>query len=226
LPPALLAEDAFYPVLGAWLGSEAGGQVAVIRGLPAQVGEDRLKALGAGAATTGSVGLFHVAGVTPEAPSVEAACGGEPRRTIVVDTQMIRGARDALSTAAGDTLDCVALGSPHFSLQECLSLARLLADRRAAIPVYVCTARATLDDLAAQGTRDALERAGVTFVVDTCVVVTPVLAGTGGVMMTNSAKFAHYGPANTGYATVFGSLADCARSAIAGRVVRDEALWR
>jgi hypothetical protein len=66
----------------------------------------------------------------------------------------------------------------------------------------------------------------VTFVVDTCVVVTPVLAAGGGVMMTNSAKFAHYAPATTGYAAIFGSLADCAASALAGRVVRDERSWR
>jgi hypothetical protein len=45
-------------------------------------------------------------------------------------------------------------------------------------------------------------------------------------MMTNSAKFAHYAPANTGYASVFGSLADCAASALAGRVVRDESTWQ
>ena len=70
--------------------------------------------------------------------------------------------------------------------------------------------------LDADGTRTALERAGVSFVVDTCVVVTPILDAKGGVMMTNSAKFAHYGPANTGYDTVFGSLADCVETAVAG----------
>jgi predicted aconitase len=74
----------FYPVLGAWLGRELGDAVAVIDGIPVTVGEDDLKALGAGAAATGAVGLFHIAGVTPEAPTVEAACQGlapEGRRT-------------------------------------------------------------------------------------------------------------------------------------------------
>jgi len=224
LAPALLAEDAFYPVLGAWLGAELGSTVAVLDGLPADTVEDRLKALGAGAASTGAVGLFHAAGVTPEAPDVAAAGGGAaPARTVRVTPDMIRAARDTLSTAAGDGLDCVAFGSPHFSPRECRALAACLGDRRATVPVYVCTGR---DTLAALGeTRARLEAAGVTFVVDTCVVVTPVLAAGGGVMMTNSAKFAHYGPANTGYASVFGSLADCAESAVAGRVVRDEALW-
>ncbi len=44
--------------------------------------------------------------------------------------------------------------------------------------------------------------------------------------MTNSAKFAHYGPANTGFEVVYGSLSDCVASAVAGRVVRDETVWR
>ena len=65
----------------------------------------------------------------------------------------------------------------------------------------------------------------MTFVVDTCVVVTPILPAGGGVVMTSSGKFAHYTPANTGYAVVYGGLADCVESAVAGRVVRDETLW-
>jgi predicted aconitase len=225
ISPALLAEDAFYPVLGAWLGAEMGDTVAVLDGLPAGVSEDRLKALGAGAASTGAVGLFHAAGVTPEAPDAATAGGGAmPRRTVHVTPAMVRAARDALTTSAGDALDCVALGSPHFSVEECRALAAGLAGRRVAVPVYVCTGR---DTLAALGpAREGLEDAGVTLVTDTCVVVTPVLAAGGGVMMTNSAKFAHYAPANTGYAAVFGSLADCVASAVAGRVTRDEALWR
>jgi predicted aconitase len=45
------------------------------------------------------------------------------------------------------------------------------------------------------------------------------------VLMTNSGKFAFYAPANTGFATVYGSLADCVASAIAGRITRDESAW-
>ena len=60
---------------------------------------------------------------------------------------------------------------------------------------------------------------------DTCVVVTPILPPRGGVLMTNSGKFAHYTPATTGYDVVYGSLEDCVRSAATGRVARDEGLW-
>jgi len=228
LTPALRDLDAFYPVLGAWLGRAVGDTVAAIVGLPVDVGEDRLKALGAGAASTGAVGLFHVVGVTPEAPDLHTVTGGEAaEETIHLTPEMIQGARDGLDTAkAADSLDCLALGSPHFSYDEAMALAAASRDVRFRVPVYVCTNRLTLARLEAEGQAETLRGRGVTFVVDTCVVVTPILEGHGGVMMTNSAKFAHYGEGNTGYATVFGSLADCVASAAAGRIIRDDSQWR
>ena len=225
LSDRLKASDACYPVLGTWLGRTVGETVAVIDGLPSDLSEDRLKALGAAAAAAGAVGLVHVAGVTPEAPTVEAALGREAAaETIRLTPDMLIAARDGLSTASDARIDAVALGSPHFSLSEFEDFERMLDDRSVAVPTYICTAR---DTLAALGERAArLESQGVTLVVDTCVVVTPILAEIGGVLMTNSGKFAHYTPSNTGYAVVFGSLADCVESAVAGRVIRDDALWR
>ena len=43
--------------------------------------------------------------------------------------------------------------------------------------------------------------------------------------MTNSAKYAYYSPGLLDTEVVFGSLEDCVRSAVAGRVVRDDSLW-
>ncbi|MEM8586573.1 MAG: aconitase X catalytic domain-containing protein [Pseudomonadota bacterium] len=225
LSDRLVASDALYPVLGAWLGRLVGETVAVIEGLPSTLTEDRLKALGASAAAAGAVGLVHVAGVTPEAPTVEAALGHQPaEETIRPTADMLIAERDRLSTADGDRIDAVALGSPHFSLSEFEDFEQMLGDRYVAVPTYICTARDTLASLGPRATR--LEGQGVTMVVDTCVVVTPILAEIDGVLMTNSGKFAHYTPSNTGYAVLFGSLADCIESAVAGRAVRDDALWR
>ena len=83
-----------------------------------------------------------------------------------------------------------------------------------------------MDAIDEDGTRAQLEAQGVEFIVDTCVVVTPILKDLGGVLMTNSGKFAHYATPNTGYDVVFGSLEDCVCSAIAGRVERADAVWR
>ena len=216
-------------MLGAWLGAEVGNAVAVIDGLPGNLGEDRLKGLGAAAASSGAVALFHVAGVTPEAPTVEAALGGRaPEMTLYPTTVELSAVRDRLSTAVEPSgrIDAVAVGSPHFSLDEFAALEALTAGKRFQVPFYACTSRANLAALEIEGRVVPLEAAGIEFVVDTCIVVAPILADGGGVLMTNSGKFAYYTPANTGYGVVYGSLADCVASAVSGRVERDETLWR
>jgi len=62
--------------------------------------------------------------------------------------------------------------------------------------------------------------------VDTCILATPMLPSEIKVLMTNSAKYAYYAPGLLNTRVVFGSLADCVRSAVVGRVVKDESLWQ
>lgn len=228
LSPSLRASDVFYPVLGAFLGRSAGTSVAVIDGLQGCTTEDRLKALGASAASAGGVGLFHVAGVTPEAPDLATALGGERAAERIVFTQAaLQDTLAQLSTSAGtDRVDAVAIGSPHLSLAEIEEVETRLAGRRLSVPLYANTGRHVVGPLAQNGRRAALEAQGVVFVVDTCVVATPILPDIdGAVLMTNSGKFAHYAPGNTGYAVSYGSLSECVESAVAGRLVREPRAW-
>lgn len=224
--PVLKRRDVLYPVLGTWLGATVGERVAVVTGLPGSVTEDQLKAMGAASASSGAVGLFHVAGVTPEAPDLAAALGGHaPEVVLAPRAQELRRVRDALSTTGTERVDAVALGSPHFSREEFSLLEELLPREPFRIPFYVCTGRAEVQRLEASGRLPRFEEAGVEIVADTCVVVAPILPARGSVLMTNSGKFAHYTPATTGYDVVYGSLEDCVRSASTGRVTRDEGLW-
>ena len=226
LPEPLLREDAFFAVLGALVGRIAGDAVSAVDGIPGPVREDRLKSFCAAAAATGAVALTHIVGVTPEAPDVVTALGGAPpEETVQVTRDMIVDARDRLSLAGPGPIDCVSLGSPHFSGDECRAVLALAGGRRFRVPVYICLGRHTLDGLQADGAYEALQDLGVEFVVDTCVVVTAILPPRPGVMMTNSAKFAYYAFGNTGYTPVFGTLSDCIRSAQAGEVVRDPEIW-
>jgi predicted aconitase len=244
VPETLKSRDVFYPVLGTWLGLELGSEISVIRGLPSTTTRDQLKALGAAGASSGAVALFHVEGVTPEAPTVESIlksasdrpaanltdessfAGAHLVRTIELEPHRIQAALERLSTA-GDTerIDAVALGSPHFSALEFRALHRCLRGRRLGVPFYVCTARDTLSEMDAAGISKDLRESGVEIVADTCVVVTPILEAKGGVLMTNSGKFAHYGPSNTGYDVLYGSLEDCVESSITGSVVRNHEVW-
>jgi predicted aconitase len=222
----LLDQDVLYPVLGHLVGREAGSLVPAIVGLPGPLDEDRLKALGAAAASSGSVGLVHFVGVTPEAPTLDAALGGgEPEREVIVTLDRLAAARDELSTAEDGEISAVCLGTPHASLAELEHIAELVAAERPRVPLSVNLGRGTLQEAERNGTLRTLHRAGVELVTDTCTYLGPVLREVEGTVMTDSAKWAWYAPANLGVEVVFGSLRECVRSAVRGRVWRDPSLW-
>jgi predicted aconitase len=228
LSQEMLSTDAAYPMIGFVLGRECGSSVPVIVGLPEDVSEDNLKALGAAAASSGSLAMFHAVGVTPEAPTLQVACGGVvPDETIAITPQEVRDARDALSTATRTDLATVNLGTPHYSVSEIGALFDAIDGRtiHPSIELYVSTGREVLHDAMQRGWVESLEAAGVTFVTDTCTYITPIVRNTTGVAMTDSAKWAYYAPGNIGVAVVFGSLSECVESAVEGVIVRDEELW-
>ena len=225
VPRRLLASDALYPVLGHLLGREAGTAVAAIAGLPADTGEDRLKALGAAAASSGSVAMFHAIGITPEARTLRAAAGGRDVPVVVATPDRLRAARDELGTATGEALGAVSVGTPHASLAELERLAHLVVERRPIVPLYVNTGRDVLAEAERSDWFASLLAAGVEIVADTCTYLTPIIEAGPGPVMTDSGKWAWYAPANIGVDVVIGGLEECVESAAAGRVVRDESLW-
>ena len=223
IPDRLLDDDLFYAVFGHHLGRRARSDVAAVEGLPPGTSEDRLKAIGASAASSGSVALFHAIGVTPEA-AVWDAVAADGAREEVVTLADLRAARDELSPVRdGAEIAAVSVGTPHASVVELRALAELVGETHPTVPFYVNTGRA---QLAAIGSiAEELAGAGVTVVTDTCTYITPVIHGIAGPVMTDSGKWAWYGPSNLGYDVALGSLEDCVRSAAAGRVVRDDTLW-
>ena len=263
LPAALRSASWLLPAIGYLVGERCGNRVPVLLGLE-EADEDGLKALGAAAASSGAVALFHAVGITPEAATLEAALGGkDAEEWIEIGVSDLRAGLRSLSTvpaAAARTprvrvdaprggnfadlrqrpprdpgcgpgaiaVDVVALGSPHFSPREFAELLPLVERHppSASVEFVVCTNRLSLDFLERQGALERLRDIGVRVVVDTCVVVAPILrTPAGGVLMTNSGKFAHYAPGNVGFDVVFGSLAECVRSAHRGRLWRDPELW-
>jgi len=228
LPPSLMAEEIFFPVLGYYLGERAGWRIPVVEGLPLDTTEDQLKAMGAAAASSGRVALFHAVGVTPEAPTLEAAFQGrEPEAVVEVSYEELRAVWKGLSTAPGEQLDAVALGCPHFSLEEFARLARLVEGRQRhpGVEVVVTTSRQVRELARGSPFWPWLERFGVRVVVDSCILHMPVLSSNARVVMTNSGKYAHYIPGLLGRDVIFGSLEECVESAVRGRVVRHGQLW-
>ncbi len=229
LSPETLALDVTYPVLGYLAGAIAGTTNPVFVGLPDDVSEDSLKAVGAAAASSGGVALFHVVGRTPEAPTLDAALGSHVDAPVHhITAQRLNAARQELSTAREDKLDAVSLGTPHASVDE-------IAEAHAAIvggppladgvAFYISTGRSVFAEAERRGLVQPLEEWGVTFVLDTCTYVTSILRPGTRTVMTNSGKWAHYAPGNMGVDVVLATLGECVESATTGTVTWNRELF-
>jgi predicted aconitase len=228
VPPDLLDDDSVYPILGLVLGRRAGTTVPVLDGLPA-LSEERLKAIAAAAASSGSVAMFHVVGSTPEAPTLaDALQHHDPEAIETIAFEELRAARRELMPGGDSTpLRAVSLGTPHASLSELRHIAALLGERRVAadVEMLVSTGRDLLAQAEDEGIAARLRESGVELLVDTCSYIAPILHPSEGAVMTDSGKWAYYAPGNVGAQVVFGSTAECVASAVAGRVTRMPSAW-
>lgn len=228
VPHSVQERQDFFPVLGYLIGERCPDGVPVINGLDVEPTSDDLKALCAAAATSGAVALIHLVGITPEAPDLQTALGGkEPCVEFTVGMEDLRQTRAGLTTLRAESVDVVAFGSPHCSLAECRELAALMQDRRAApgVQVFVTTSSMVRSIGIELGIVQQMEAFGAQVTADTCIAVAPLVKPGAKVLMTNSAKYAHYGPGLIDLESVFGSTSECVESAVAGRPVIDERAW-
>lgn len=223
----LLAASVAYPLIGHVVGRACGSAIPAIVGLPTTTTEDHLKALGAAAASSGSLAMFHAVGLTPEAPTLADACADDMvAEPLTITASDLQDAQAALSTRTAGPLSTVSLGTPHYSVAEIGRLVEVLGDRRvhSSVDLYVSTGREVLNEAKLRGWVRSLEAAGVIFVTDTCTYITPVVRNLRGIALTDSAKWAYYAPGNIGVEAVFASVEACVESAVAGHVVPDMVL--
>jgi len=211
--------DLLPALLGHHVGRRTGTLVPVLDGLQTvPVTEDWGKAFGAAAASSGGVALFHILGATPEAPDLATATQGKTPvlSERVSGADLIAAHRQLTTGTPADRLGAVSIGTPHLSAQQLGRLAAQLAGRRVRVPTYATTSRSVLesDPAAAQ----ALEACGVTIIRDTCTYFQQSIMSPERVVMTNSAKWAYYAPANLGCAVILASQTDCIESAVAGAI--------
>ncbi|WP_372874365.1 aconitase X [Pseudomonas sp.] len=224
-------DDAFYPLLGYHVGALSGSQIPVLDGLQnAAPTLDDLKAFGAAFATTSGAPMFHIAGVTPEAASLEQALGGLPAQRIeTVSAAGLLGSWNELNSAPSPQLGLVALGNPHFSLSEFAALAALCEGRskHPDVALVITCGRHVQQQASAAGYLATLDAFGAQLVTDTCwcMLGEPVLPVGTTSLMTNSGKYAHYAPGLVGRTVHFGSLAACVEAACRGFVSGELPAW-
>lgn len=212
-----------YGTLGYFAGRIAGQDTPVFTGIPSAPTLEELKALSAALASSGSVSMFHAVGVTPEAPTLEAAFGGRtPEKVLVFGDAEKEQAEAALNREPSDHVDWILVGCPNASVQEIREVADALQGRKVHqdVALWVTTAGAMYAMAERNGYIRTIQEAGGIVVRETCPFLarSRVIAPNKGyrTLTTNSAKMAFYAPGQFGLPTHYGNLGRVMRAALDG----------
>lgn len=228
IPAHAFNDTRLFPLLGFVFGELAGDRVAAIQGIPRNISMDNLKAFSAAAASSGAVGLFHIIGVTPEAPDIRTCIRhGRPRDTVPITREMVDSAESRLNQGDASMPDLITLGCPHYSVGEFKALEKFLKARkiRNGLEFWVFTSRQTYAEIRESNILGAIERSGVKVFTDGCSLQYPKGSWNFTHAMTDSAKYANYCFSQTGLKVIFAGARDCVETAVAG-TLKKEPLWK
>jgi predicted aconitase len=212
-------DDSDYAVLGYHLGANLGHEIPVIDGIKPGMTIDQLKVLGASVACKGSVAMYHIVGISPEARSRQEAFGGEkPKDVLEVDANALKRTREEISTVSGGKIDAVLVGCPHYSVFQIGKLAHQLEGKKVSTNVkfflYTCQEAKALGEQ--MGYIKTIEKAGAHVSVGTCMTLSPMKYWGFKTIMTDSPKCAYTCPVDIGANVIFGTIDQCVRAAVRG----------
>jgi predicted aconitase len=218
-------ENSDWGALGCLVGRRVNDywQVPVLDGVTARPTPDQLKQLGASLASYGSLAMFHLVGVTPEARMLEQAFAGQaPAERIVVEAGDLRRAYESF-VPEKSRADLVVFSAPQLSVWELRALAARLDGKRVH-PHTTLLATTNYQNRAAAerlGYAGAIRAAGGRLLAGSCFyLLTPrELAERHGwrTIVTDSAKLANI-IAGYGYNPVFRPTDVCVEAAVRGEV--------
>jgi predicted aconitase len=165
--------------------------------------------------------MYHIVGVTPEAPTLDAALGrNAPRDILSYGAAERRRTYEAINASAKDRdVDYVMLGCPHAALEQIEEAARLLDGRRVSAnsALWIFTSRDVKQQADARGLIDSIAKSGAVVLTDTCSAFAQAIPPGTKVAALDSAKQAHYLPAIMNIQAWFGSTRDCINAAVTGK---------
>lgn len=184
-----------YNTIGIITGKIAGAKIPAIYGLPQSTTNDQLKYLGASAASSGQVALYHADGITPEALFTDVFDGKAPEEEFVITRKDLDDEAERMSAPGEWQPQLAVVGCPHYSSEEVIRLAEILGDRKVSEgkAFWVFTTAETESLAERMGIKQKLEDAGVRIMAQTCLVISPLVGGYKK-LITDSGKFASYLP--------------------------------
>jgi predicted aconitase len=170
-PSPFWDEPMHWELLGLLLGYKCGSDIPLITGIDAEPTQDMLRSLSAAAASSGGMSMFHLAGITPEAPlarvsALQTTCVA----ALPLFTDDLLNELQPYAGSEGDAVSAICLGAPHYSLSQLSRLAKevLSSAVRLKVPIYVTTSRYNLAQLQNTLQLGELRARGIVFLVDAC----------------------------------------------------------
>ena len=195
--------------------------VPVLTGLSDRPSIFTLKYFFAALATTSGAEMCHIVGITPEAPTVEAALGGkEALETIAVTRDDLIGSYHSLGGGtACDRVDYISIGCPHYSIEELRLAAELLRGKKVVdgTTLHIWTAPQIKASADSSGYTKIFEDAGATLLSSSCPLVSGKLPEGVETMAFDSAKQAHYLMSGHAAKVLYGSMKSCIQAAVTGK---------
>jgi predicted aconitase len=198
--------------------------VPVFVGVEESLTADELKHLGASLASYGSMGMFHMVGVTPEARTREDAFGSEkPKHTISVTDGDIEDLYASYDTKGGSA-NLVVFSGPQLSLYELRTLSELLEGKKVSegTSLIVTTNRGYKFASEKLGYLRKIEKAGGMVLEGVCFYILESIArlrveNGWDNLVTNSAKLANI-IAGHKFNPILRRTEECVEVALTGRV--------
>jgi len=208
--------------LGGVIGRIAGNYwaVPVIEGIEGAPRSDQLKHFGASMASFGSIALFHLLGLTPEAAQLSdvAASGLPSLRVTKADVDALQN-----SYHTDDQVDVVVFSAPQLSLYELSDLAELCEGRHFTVPLLAITSPQVKPDADRMGYTGRIEGAGGSVLSGMCFYQSyarEISEANGWKRLaTNSAKLVNI-LGGYGYRPMLASMEACVDAAVSGKLVR------
>ena len=176
--------------------------------------------LGAELNTSGAVPMFHIVGLTPEAPTLEAALGGaRPALEFAVRRADLEAQEAELSVPEGGPVNLVMLGCPHYTYSQMLEVERLFNGRHVSdhVAFWILGESGAVELAERSHLRQRLELLGVRMVGQTCIDEPCWKSFEGHLGLTDSPKCAYYRE-RRGQPFALRRLSGCVEAAIKGRL--------
>lgn len=207
-----------YHIIG-MLGKKIGEGSPVFAGFPKEtITKEALRNLGAQLNTSGAYGMYHILGVTPEAPDLETAFGGkEPKRKVVLTNEDKEAILKEISEEGNRKIDFAMFGCPHFTLEEVKYIASKVEGKTLKKEMWILVSSHVKEMAVRMGLDEIISNAGGFIVPDTCPDQPCWRHLEGKIGITESPKCAYY-PQRRGIHFVIRDLDTCIEAALTGEV--------